>query len=66
MVFLGYEYLHKNAFKSPSQVVKEFAEFNNHGLAFSLNEKEKRHKHAASFETPSILIVSYFSKKEAI
>jgi len=50
-----------------SQVVKELAlELRSHDFALSFKENGKSLKRMASFETPFILIVLHFSKKDEI
>jgi len=66
-VFPGGKYLQRKALDNASQVVKELAlELRSHDFALSFKEKGKSLKQMASFETPFILIVPHFSKKDEI
>ena len=59
--------MYKSALEGPCQVVNELEfEFKIPNLALSFKEKGNSLNRMASLETPFILIVSHFSKDEAI
>ena len=60
-------FLGENAFENPFHVVNELAfKLNNHDLALSLNKNGKRLRQMASLEMPFTIIISHFSRQNAI